>query len=70
MACRRKTPCWTAWSNENPGRRYYRCPAGMTPGDYGFFQWVDREATPYERTLLCDLRDAVWSLRRENAEAN
>ena len=27
--CRRKTPCWTAWSNENPGRRYYRCPAGM-----------------------------------------
>jgi len=42
----------------------------QTPGDCGFFQWVDREATPYERTLLCDLRDAVWSLRRENAEAN
>jgi hypothetical protein len=42
----------------------------QAPGDCGFFQWVDREATPYERTLLCDLRDAVWSLRRENAEAN
>lgn len=40
----------------------------QTPGDCKFFQWIDREATPYERTLLCDLRDAVWKLRRENAE--
>ena len=30
--------------------------------------WIDRQATQYERILLCDLRDAVWRLRKEKAE--
>ena len=30
--------------------------------------WIDRQATQYERILLCDLRDAVWQLRKEKAE--
>ncbi|CAN6362294.1 unnamed protein product [Urochloa humidicola] len=68
--CNRKAPCWTSWSDDNPGRRYYRCPFGMRPGDCGYFVWIDREATPYERTLLCDLRDAIWKLRREKAEVD
>lgn len=34
----------------------------------GFFRWIDREATPFERQLICDLRDAVWKLRREQGE--
>ena len=29
---------------------------------------MDREATKYERILMCDLRDAVWQLRREKEE--
>jgi len=29
---------------------------------------MDREATQYERILMCDLRDAVWQLRREKEE--
>ncbi|CAO2149356.1 unnamed protein product [Urochloa humidicola] len=71
VACRccRKVPCWISWSDENPGRRYLRCPNGLTPRDCGFFRWVDREATEFERQLLCDLRDAIWQLRREKAEA-
>ncbi|KAF8690501.1 hypothetical protein HU200_040857 [Digitaria exilis] len=66
--CRRKAPCWTSWSNDSPGRRYYRCPAGLTAGDCGFFRWIDHEATPYERQLTRDLRDAVWQLQREKGE--
>ena len=30
--------------------------------------WIDRQATQYERILLCDLCDAVWRLRKEKAE--
>ena len=30
--------------------------------------WIDRQATQYERILLCDLRDAIWRLRKEKAE--
>ena len=30
--------------------------------------WMDREATQYERILMCDLRDDVWQLRREKEE--
>ena len=30
--------------------------------------WIDRQATEYERILLCDLRDAVWQLRKGKAE--
>jgi len=29
---------------------------------------MDREATQYERILMCDLLDAVWQLRREKEE--
>ncbi|CAL4898341.1 unnamed protein product [Urochloa decumbens] len=67
--CGRKTPCWISWSDENPGRRYYRCPSGLMPGDCSFFRWIDREATEFERQLLCDLCDAIFQLRRDNREA-
>lgn len=38
------------------------------PGDCGYYAWIDHEATQYERTLLCDLGDAIWQLRREKAQ--
>ncbi|KAG2556708.1 hypothetical protein PVAP13_8NG193104 [Panicum virgatum] len=66
--CNRKAPCWTSWSDDNPGRRYYICPSGLKPGDCDYYAWIDRQATEYERILLCDLRDAVWQLRKEKAE--
>lgn len=40
----------------------------QTAGDCGFFRWIDHEATPYERQLTRDLRDAVWQLQREKGE--
>ena len=30
--------------------------------------WIDREATQYERILLCVLFDAIWQLREKEEE--
>jgi uncharacterized protein (UPF0305 family) len=40
----------------------------QTPNDCGYYQWIDREATKHERTLLKDLRDAVWQMKRDDVE--
>ncbi|KAJ1258607.1 hypothetical protein BS78_10G089100 [Paspalum vaginatum] len=50
-----------SWSDENPGRRYYR-------SDCGFYEWFDGEHCKFLRTLLRDLHDAVWDLKKENKE--
>ena len=36
--------------------------------DCGFLMWIDLEPTPFMKTLLLDLRDAVWRLKKDNAE--
>ena len=36
--------------------------------DCGFLMWIDPEPTPFMKTLLLDLRDAVWRLKKDNAE--
>jgi hypothetical protein len=40
----------------------------QTPNDCGYYQWIDREATKHERTLLKDLRDTVWQMKRDEVE--
>ena len=30
--------------------------------------WVDLAPTPFMKTLLLDLRDAIWRLKKENSE--
>lgn len=30
--------------------------------------WIDPEPTPFMKTLLLDLRDAIWRLKKENSE--
>ncbi|KAG2634175.1 hypothetical protein PVAP13_2NG221300 [Panicum virgatum] len=66
--CNRKAPWWTLWSDDNLGWRYYRCPSRLKLGDCGYYAWIDRQTTKYERILLCDLRDAVWQLRKEKTK--
>ncbi|KAJ1258399.1 hypothetical protein BS78_10G072600 [Paspalum vaginatum] len=52
--CRLKAPRWISWSDDNPGRRYFRCSRA----------WHSE----FMKRLLLDLRDAVWRIREERAE--
>ena len=36
--------------------------------DCGYLMWVDPVPTPFMKTLLLDLRDAIWRLKKENSE--
>ncbi|CAN6202348.1 unnamed protein product [Urochloa humidicola] len=66
--CRMKAPRRISWSEDNPGRRYYRCRRAWSAMDCGFFLWMDPEHTPFMKNLLLDLRNEVWRLRKERAE--
>lgn len=37
----------------------------QTPGDCGYFKWLDEQPSEWFRELLVDLRDAVWRLKEE-----
>ncbi|KAF8720110.1 hypothetical protein HU200_024890 [Digitaria exilis] len=55
--CGNKVALWISWSNDNPGRRYLNCyKARVSPVD-GFVH-----------SLLVDLHDTVWALKREKTE--
>ncbi|XP_039801574.1 uncharacterized protein LOC120665919 [Panicum virgatum] len=66
--CNRKVPQWISWSDDYPGRRYYRCNRARTVGDCGFYVWYDSEHTTFMKMLLVDLRNAVWELRSKVEE--
>ena len=36
--------------------------------DCGYLMWVNLELAPFMKTLLLDLRGAVWRLKKENSE--
>ncbi|KAG2328458.1 hypothetical protein Bca52824_011186 [Brassica carinata] len=40
-----------AWTDKNPGRRFYGCERFKTELDCGFFQWID-EGQPYGKRKL------------------
>ena len=37
----------------------------QTVKDCGFYLWIDEESFEFMKELLRDLRDVVWSLKRE-----
>uniref|UniRef100_I1QZ25 GRF-type domain-containing protein n=1 Tax=Oryza glaberrima TaxID=4538 RepID=I1QZ25_ORYGL len=62
--CRVKAARWISWSPDNPSRRYFKC-RNAREGGCGFYAWYDGPTTTFIREVLNDLRDAVWSARRE-----
>ncbi|XP_039789643.1 uncharacterized protein LOC120655741 [Panicum virgatum] len=67
-ACNRKAPQWISWSDDNSGRRYYRCSRARTDGECSFYVWYDPEHTTFMKNLFLDLRNAVWELRSKAEE--
>uniref|UniRef100_A0ACD6A1Q2 Uncharacterized protein n=1 Tax=Avena sativa TaxID=4498 RepID=A0ACD6A1Q2_AVESA len=64
-----KAALWISWSDDNPGRRYYKCGRSRQHGGCDFFGWHDRELVDdLLKQILVDLRDEVWKLKRVNQE--
>ena len=58
--CRRRTSLTKAWTDDNPGRYFYRCKA------HGFLVWADID-DPYgwQHRSLLEARDEIRLLRSE-----
>ncbi|KAJ1262450.1 hypothetical protein BS78_09G108500 [Paspalum vaginatum] len=65
--CRKKAALWISWSDDNPGRRYLKCFRARERG-CDFIRWYKGPCAPFVASLLVDLCDTVWSLKRERAE--
>ncbi|TVU04599.1 hypothetical protein EJB05_47718, partial [Eragrostis curvula] len=64
--CKKKAAMWISWSDDNPGRRYLKCFKARD-GGCDFIGWFEGPHHPFVQTLLIDLRDAVWSLKKQKA---
>ncbi|TVU06994.1 hypothetical protein EJB05_47032, partial [Eragrostis curvula] len=62
----KKAALWISWSDDNPGRRYIKCYSARTDG-CDLMEWYEGRHDPFVQTLLIDLRDAVWKLKKEEA---
>ncbi|KAJ4885536.1 hypothetical protein Rs2_35629 [Raphanus sativus] len=57
--------CAQAWTNKNPGRRFYGCVRWKTPLDCGFFQWInDVEPSVWQKQALIEARNEIWQNRK------
>ncbi|KAG2607141.1 hypothetical protein PVAP13_4NG198900, partial [Panicum virgatum] len=62
--CGTKAALLISWSDDNPEWRYLKCYNARSRG-CGFMEWFEGPVDPFVATLLVDLRDAVWALKRE-----
>jgi len=61
--CNRKAPCWTSWSDDNPGRRYYRCPSGLVSISLGCPLRLVCSAIDFLICCAIRLNVETWGLR-------
>ncbi|KAK4261766.1 hypothetical protein QN277_004721 [Acacia crassicarpa] len=57
---------WTAWTDGNPGWRFYGCPYYYQDGGCGFFAWHDDEFDERANTVIKELLDDIDKLYDEN----
>ncbi|CAN6335344.1 unnamed protein product [Urochloa humidicola] len=65
--CGEKAALWISWSDDHPGRRYLKCYRARD-GGCSLLRWYDGPCDRFMRTLLVDLRDAIWALKNERAQ--
>ncbi|CAN6908852.1 unnamed protein product [Brassica oleracea var. botrytis] len=58
--CSQRTVMTVSWTDENPGRRFYKCE------EHGFFLWHDKEKScPWQKKSLLEAREKILSQREE-----
>ncbi|KAK3143237.1 hypothetical protein QOZ80_4BG0360540 [Eleusine coracana subsp. coracana] len=67
--CQQKAALWISWSDDNPGQRYLKCYRARV-GGCAFICWYERRHDAFLQTLLVDLHNAVWSLKKEKMTLN
>ncbi|KAK3143236.1 hypothetical protein QOZ80_4BG0360530 [Eleusine coracana subsp. coracana] len=67
--CQQKAVLWFSWSSDNPGRRYLKCYRARV-GGCTFMCWFERRHDAFVQTLLVDLRNVMWSLKKEKMALN
>ncbi|GAU39980.1 hypothetical protein TSUD_211010 [Trifolium subterraneum] len=65
--CDLESPLQTAWTNENPGRRFHGCGLYKLQGTKGcaFFNWFDAEMTPRAKEVILSLMKRINELKNE-----
>ncbi|KAK3143444.1 hypothetical protein QOZ80_4AG0300380 [Eleusine coracana subsp. coracana] len=64
--CNKKAALWISWSDDNLGRRYAKCYKARD-GGCDFMGWYEGPVDPFVATLLVDLRDEVWTVKKQRA---
>ncbi|XP_028770055.1 uncharacterized protein LOC114727520 [Neltuma alba] len=64
--CGALAPRWTAWSEKNPGRRFYGCRKYNQGGGCGYFSWHDNEMGQRSIEVISELLSHIDSLYGEN----
>ncbi|KAG2629090.1 hypothetical protein PVAP13_3KG400702, partial [Panicum virgatum] len=62
--CGTRAALWISWSDDNPGRRYFKCYNAQS-GGCDFMGWYEGPVDVFVHGLLIDLCDTVWALKRE-----
>ena len=58
--CTRSTSMMMSWTDDNPGRRFYRCE------EHGFVTWEDKEMPwGWQKDSLLEARDQICRYRHE-----
>ncbi|XP_024013572.1 uncharacterized protein LOC112087804 [Eutrema salsugineum] len=67
--CKRAAKIVKAWTNDNPGRRFYACTGRRTGHGYescNFFRWYDVEKPHgWQHLALLEARDVIRDLKEE-----
>ncbi|KAK3153657.1 hypothetical protein QOZ80_2BG0179200 [Eleusine coracana subsp. coracana] len=64
--CNQKAVVWISWSDDNPGHRYAKCYKARD-GGCDFMGWYEGPVDPFVVTLLIDLLDDVWTVKKRRA---
>nr|VDD62535.1 unnamed protein product [Brassica oleracea] len=63
--CRLDAEIRQAWTDKNPGRRFYGCPHYKGKNGCNYFKWFDVEAgTEWQKMALIEARDEIQEKSR------